>query len=226
VSVRSQRYRLDDRGRLFDMETDPGQTTPLNSREPEAAARLAAAVRKWREEMLVSAEPAVNNRNRVDARPIPVGYREFPVTMLPARDGEPHGGVRRSANAPNCSYFVNWTSKADGMVWKLDVHTTGRYDVVIDHTCPEADAGSLVELAFADNRLTGRVAPAWDPPLNTNQDTLPRPHGESQMKDFHALRLGTMKLDSGTGELMLRALEIPGKSVMDVRRVTLTLLPE
>jgi arylsulfatase A-like enzyme len=225
VSVRSPRYRLDDRGRLFDMETDPGQTTPLNSCVPETAARLATAGQKWREEMPVSAEPAVN-RNRVDARPIPVGYREFPVSMLPARDGEPHGGVRRSANAPNCSYFVNWTSKADGMVWKLEVHTAGRYEVVIDYTCPEPDAGSLVELTFAGSRLTGRVAPAWDPPLNTNQDTLPRPHGESQMKEFRPLRLGTMKLDSGTGELMLRALEIPGKSVMDVRRVTLTLLPE
>jgi arylsulfatase A-like enzyme len=141
VSVRSERHRLDDRGRLFDMAADSGQTRPLNSREPETAARLAAAGRKWREELLGSAEPAVNNRNRVDARPIPVGYREFPVTMLPARDGEPHGGVRRSASAPNCSYFVNWTAKDDRLVWKLDVHTAGRYEVVIDYTCPESDAG-------------------------------------------------------------------------------------
>jgi hypothetical protein len=208
------------------MAADSGQTRPLNSREPETAARLAAAGRKWREELLGSAEPAVNNRNRVDARPIPVGYREFPVTMLPARDGEPHGGVRRSASAPNCSYFVNWTAKDDRLVWKLDVHTAGRYEVVIDYTCPEPDAGSLVELAFSDSRLTGRVEPGWNPPLYANQDTLPRPHGESHMKEFHPLRLGTMNLEQGTGELTLRALEIPGKSVMDVRRVTLTLLPQ
>ena len=32
------------------------------------------------------------------------------------------------------------------MVWKLEVHTSGRYEVVIDYTCPEQDAGSLVEL--------------------------------------------------------------------------------
>jgi arylsulfatase A-like enzyme len=225
VSVRSKRHRLDDRGRLFDMVTDPGQTTPLNGRDPETAARLEATVRTWREEMLGSAKHVDNNRNRVDARPIPVGYREFPVTMLPARDGEPHGGIRRSASAPNCSYFVNWTSKADSMVWKLDVHTTGRYEVVIDYTCPEPDAGSLVELAFQGSRMTGRVAPGWNPPLYTNQDTLPRPHGESQMKEFRPLRLGTMNLERGTGELTVRALEIPGTSVMDVRRVTLTLLP-
>jgi hypothetical protein len=46
------------------------------------------------------------------------------------------------------------------------------------------------------------------------------------MKEFHPLRLGTMNLEQGTGELTLLALEIPGKSVMDVRRVTLTLLPQ
>jgi hypothetical protein len=111
------------------------------------------------------------------------------------------------------------------MVWMLEVHTAGRYEVVIDYTCPESDAGSLVELSFRDSGLTGRVTPGWDPPIYTNQDTLPRPHGESQMKEFRPLQLGTINLERGAGEITLRALEIPGKSVMDVRRVTLTLLP-
>ena len=110
------------------------------------------------------------------------------------------------------------------MVWLLDVHTTGAYEVTIDYTCPEADVGSTVELSFNGSTHTGKVAPGWDPPLNTNQDTLPRPHGESQMKEFHTLNLGKMKLKEGQGALTLRALEIPGKSVMDVRRVTLTLV--
>jgi arylsulfatase A-like enzyme len=237
VSVRSQRHRLDDRGRLFDMVADPGQTTPLNSSDPETAAHLKSAAQAWREEMFGPTEAAAgaekppsgraaqSARDGVDARPIPVGFREFPVTMLPARDGEPRGGIQRSASAPNCSYFVNWTSKADRLVWLLEVHTSGRYEVVIDYTCREPDADSLVELSFAGSRLAGRVAPGWDPPLYTNQDTLPRPHGESQMKEFRPLRLGTMDLERGSGELTLRALEIPGKSVMDVRRVTLTLRP-
>ena len=79
--------------------------------------------------------------------------------MLPARDGEPRGGVERSSRAPNCSYFVNWTSKEGSMVWLIDIHTPGRYEVMIDYTCPEADAGSLVELSFQASRVTGRVMP-------------------------------------------------------------------
>jgi hypothetical protein len=163
--------------------------------------------------------------NAVDPRPIPVGYAEFPITMLPARDGEPLGEVNRSSGAPNCSYFVNWKSLEDSMVWLVDVRSTGRYEVVIDYTCPIADAGSLVELSLGGNRLAGRVSPGWDPPLYTNQDTLPRPAGESQMKDFRPLKLGEIHLEKGESQLKLRAIEIPGKSVMDVRRVTLTLLP-
>ncbi len=88
----------------------------------------------------------------------------------------------------------------------------------MDYTCPLPDAGSTVELSFQDARLAGKVTPGWDPPLSTNQDTLPRPPGESQMKEFRTLRLGDMKLPAGQAPLTLRPLDIPGKSVMDVRR--------
>ena len=235
VSVRTQQYRLDERGELFDMISDPGQTASIAKTLPEITDRSKRAVDAWREEMVPKIRSAPeSNRigkkrnaggNAVDPRPIPVGYAEFPITMLPARDGEPLGEVNRSSGAPNCSYFVNWKSLEDSMVWLVDVHSTGRYEVVIDYTCPIADAGSLVELSLGGNRLTSRVSPGWDPPLYTNQDTLPRPAGESQMKDFRPLKLGEIHLEKGESQLKLRAIEIPGKSVMDVRRVTLTLLP-
>ncbi|HUY90593.1 MAG TPA: arylsulfatase [Pirellulales bacterium] len=225
ISVRTQEHRLDGARKLFDMRTDPGQTTPVNDREPELAARLTTAAEAWRKEMFGDAKEKPTPGNAIDPRPFPVGYREFPIAMLPARDGEPRGGVRRSSPAPNCSYFVNWTSTDDRMVWLIDVHTAGRYEVAVDYTCPKADAGSLVELSFGESRMTGRVASSWNPPLNTNQDTLPRPHGESQMKEFRSLKLGEIDLKKATAPLTLRALEIPGESVMDVRRITLTLLP-
>lgn len=225
ISARTQRYRLDAQDRLFDMPADGGQTHDVAAQQTAVTDRLKRAVAAWRDELYGPDEKNKLERGGiVDPRPIPVGYPEFPITMLPARDGEPRGGVKRSSGAPNCSFFVNWCSTSDTLIWNLDVQTAGTYDVAIDYTCPLADAGSLVELSLNGNRLTGRVTPGWDPPLNTNQDTLPRTGGESQMKPFHTLRLGQIRLDEGLGTLTLRALEIPGKSVMDVRRVTLTLL--
>ena len=111
----------------------------------------------------------------------------------------------------------------DSITWDIEVHTGGTYDVAIDYTCPLADAGSTIELSFNGQKHAGQVTPGWDPPLYTNQDTIPRPAAESKMKEFHLLKLGRMRLEPGRGLLTLRATGIPGKSVMDMRQVTLTL---
>jgi arylsulfatase A-like enzyme len=214
VSVRTQQYRLDNHGALYDMTTDPGQKTDIAKQQPEVAQKLRKAVADWRLEVLP--------KETDDTRPFTVGYREFPMTPLPARDGLPHGHVRRSARAPNSSYFVNWTSPEDSITWDIDVHTAGKYDVGIWYICPPDDAGSTIQVSFLDNKLTGDVAPAWNPPLIDNQDRVPR-KAESYMYDFHELKLGRMELESGRGLLTLKALKIPGKEVMAVRMVTLTL---
>lgn len=221
VSVRTQTHRLDANGRLYDLTTDPGQTTPLNDKQPSLAASLKKAVADWKKEVFTT---PVSGRDAVDDRPFTVGYPDFPVTMLPARDGKAHGGIKRSASAPNCSYFINWKRKEDAMSWSLDVHTAGKYKAGIDYTCPIADAGSTIRLAFRDAELSAKVTPGWDPPLLTNQDTLPRPQIESPMKDFKTLDLGEITLPAGLGDLTLSALEIPGNSVMHVRRITLELI--
>lgn len=224
VSVRTQRHRLSASGALFDMRADPGQTRDVSAEQRAVADRLKQDALLWRAEVYGPDEDAKFEKNgRVDPRLLDVGYPAFPATMLPARDGEPRGCIRRSSKAPNCSFFVNWVDTSGEMVWNVDVQTAGDYAVSIDYTCPLADAGSLVELSLNGAKVRGRVTPGWDPPLYTNQDTVARPDGESQMKEFRTLNLGAITLEKGAGPLVLRALEIPGKSVMDVRRVTLTL---
>ena len=43
------------------------------------------------------------------------------------------------------------------------------------------------------------------------------------MKDFKPMTLGTVELPKGRGLLTLRALKVPGKQVMDLRSLMLTL---
>lgn len=215
TSVRTPTHRLDAQGKLYDMTTDPGQTTPLNDKQPELAAKLKQAVADWKKEVFTEGG---------DQRPYPVGHTEFPITMLPARDGNATGKIKRSGGAPNCSYFINWKSKEDRILWNIDVHASGKYKVSIDYTCPLEDAGSKIRLTFKDSSLDAKVTPGWEPPIMTNQDTLPRGTGESQMKDFKTLELGEIHLPTGKGDLVLSAIEKPGNSVMEVRRVTLTLV--
>ncbi|MCX7817910.1 MAG: arylsulfatase [Kiritimatiellae bacterium] len=227
VSVRTDRYRLDADGALFDMWTDPGQTRDRRAELPEVAARLEAALDAWRRDVGL-APPDSSRRARrsplpVDHRPHPIGYAECPRTFLPAKDGVPSGTVARSSSAPNCSYFVNWTSTADRITYDVEVVSPGEYEVELWYTCAPADAGSVVEVSCLGAALRGRVEPAWDPPLITDQDVIPRPREESFVKDFRPLGLGRLRLPAGRGPLVLRALSVAGREVMHLRGVALTL---
>ncbi len=215
VSVRTQRYRLDAKGKLYDMAADPGQDRDVSKEHPDVARRLSQAAEQWRAELL----PGLGKANR----PFPVGYSAFPVTHLPARDGVPHGGIRRSARPPNCSFFTHWTNTDDKITWDIEVATAGRYEAVIYYTCAKEDLGSTVELSFGQGRLRAKVTEAHDPPLvGQAHDRVKRI--ESYVKDFRPLRLGLMRLNAGRGDLTLRAVDIPGRAVIDVRYVVLALL--
>jgi hypothetical protein len=145
------------------------------------------------------------------------------TTLLPARDGVAHGGVKRSARAPNCSYFTNWTNaKNDKITWDVEVLASGNYEVVLYYTCPAADLGSTFEVVFNDARLEGKVTVANDPPLRgAESDRTPNRGSESYVKDFKPMSVGTILLEKGRGDFSLRASDVPGKQVMDVRLIQL-----
>jgi arylsulfatase A-like enzyme len=217
TSARSEAHRLDDAGRLYDLRTDPGQTKDIAAADPATTERLRAAVAAWRKDVGVPA--------KADDRPYPVGHAAFPVTHLPARDGVPHGGVRRSAAAPNCSFFTNWKTADDRMTWDVEVATAGRYDVQLWYTCPKGSEGATAELSLGAAKLSGKVAEPHDPPLRGAENDRVKRDAESYVKDFRPLGLGTMELACGRGPLTLRATAILGAHVADVRGITLTLRP-
>lgn len=218
VSVRTNDYRLDAQGRLYDINKDPGQERDISRQQPDEARRLSDAVTQWKRDVL-------SELAKKDDRPFTVGYREMPIAPLPARDGVPHGNIRRSAAAPNCSFFTSWTSPTDRITWNVDVTTAGRFEAVVYYTCAAGDVGSTIELSLGDHRIQSKVTEAHDPPLyGAQNDRVPRA-GESYMKNFRPMRLGEITLDRGRGVLTLRALQVPGKQVMDVRSIVLTLLP-
>lgn len=216
LSVRVDTWRLDENRALYDVVADPGQKKPIAAQDigdsGYAAMHVADDFRK-----------EVVSKVQADTRPYPVGYSEFPVTYLPARDGNSTGTIKRTGPAPNCSYFTNWTSKNDRITWDIDVHTAGKYELEFFYTVSEADVGATVEVNFAGKTISGLIKPAWDPPLNEKDDRVPR-KGESYQKEFHPLSLGNIELPAERGTLSLRAMDIPGKSVMDLRMIRMTLI--
>jgi arylsulfatase A-like enzyme len=216
TSARDRRFRLDNTGQLFDMVSDPNQTKNVAAQHPQETKRLADALAAWKKDVL-------GELPKADARPFTVGYAEFPRAVLPARDGVPHGGVRRSSGAPNCSFFTTWTKPGDSMTWEIEVHAAGKYAAVVHYTCPKPDVGSTVELALGNAKWKGTITEAHDPPLRGRErDRVPR-QGESYVKDFRPLSLGVVGVPAGKGTLTLRASKVPGAQVADVRQVELIL---
>ncbi|MCS7237636.1 MAG: arylsulfatase [Thermoguttaceae bacterium] len=214
VSVRTREYVLDDRGRLYSLVTDPGQTRDLRSQLPAVAARLSQAVERFRQEVLPK-EP--------DTRPFPVGYTQFPIAYLPARDGVPHGKIRRSSVHPNCSFFTGWESTDDSITWDIEVKTAGLYEATLYYTCRAEDVGAQLRLSFGESSVAATVAEAFDPPLiGAAEDRVPR--SESYMKEFRPLRLGMLNLPADRGLLTLRADKIPGQRAVDVWMISLRLV--
>ncbi len=213
VSVRTDRHRLDAQGHLYDMKADPGQTRDLAGTSPEIAASLRAAVELWRKDVL-NAVPSPQEER------FPVGASGSPHTELPARDGRAEGGILRSAKAPNASFFTNWKTAQDALAWDVDVLSPGNYTAELWYTCAMGDAGAAVEMLCGNSAMHAVITPAWDPPLNHGEDRVAR-RGEGYEKDFHPLVLGTIPLPAGRQTLRLRATNIPGQSVADVRRLVL-----
>ncbi|BCX46471.1 N-acetylgalactosamine-6-sulfatase [Haloferula helveola] len=211
-SVRSQRFRWVKGGGLYDPMKDPGQKKDLTAEYPDEGKRMRDFATKY------LAEVAPNLKN--DQRPFTVGYS--PVTWLPARDGVPKGGVKRSGRAPNCSFFTHWTKPSDSIEWHVKVGSAGRYEAILHYTCPESDVGSSIELSLGDAKLHATITEAHDPPLyGMESDRSDRGGSESFVKDFKPMRLGEIDLPEGEGTLRLKAIEVPGDSVAEVRWIEL-----
>ncbi len=209
TSIRSEKYRLDSEQRLYDLGSDPGQQHDLGEQFPAIRDSLIRAGEKWLAEVVP--DPDTNTE-----RPYPLGHPEFIYTQLPARDGLPHGSVIRSNQFPNCSYFTQWQTTSDFMSWDVDVLEAGNFEVELYYTCSAKDLGSTIQLSLGDSHIEASIDIANDPPLRgMEHDRYPRM--ESYVKDFIPMKLGTISLVKGQGLLTLKALNIPGREVAEVR---------
>lgn len=212
TSVRSQRYRLDYKDNLYDMENDPGQKVDVSNKKPKIAAKLRQAKANWEKNVL--------SELSITKRPITVAYPGSEFTQLPARDAVAHGNIKRSSRHPNCSYFYNWKSVDDMITWDVEALSEGNYEVEVYYTCPKEDVGSVIELSLGDEKITGKITQPHDPPVIGKENN--RVDGtESYTKDFKPLKLGTMRIKKGKGTLELKALEMPGSQVIDFRLIML-----
>ena len=217
TSARNQRFRLDNKGKLYDIPADPGQRIEVGKKHPKVNAELLAAVKKFNDE--------VASELGTDERPFVIAHPGAKRTQIPARDATAHGGLKRSNKFPNCSYFTNWTKTEDKLTWEVEVGASGKYLAEMWYACPKKDLGSVLQLSFTNKgsfvSVGNLVQQANDPPLRGMENDR-SPRTESYVKDFKPMKLGVIELKKGKGTLTLQALRIPGSQALEFRLLMLT----
>ena len=211
-SVRTQRFRAGGyQSGLYELTRDIGQDDDLAERYPQEHRQLIGDLARWQAEM----EVCVSDQ----ARPLPVGYREFPLTYLNAQDGLPEGEITWSSIHPNASFFVQWKNIADGIGWQIDVQSAGEYEVSLMYACKPEDVGSRIVIEAGGERLEATIDAPFVSRLKDQDDRIERT--ESYEKEFAPLELGKINLQQGQQVLRIEALAKPGAEVMELRAIRL-----
>jgi len=218
VTVRTDRYRKQAGGGLYDIESDPGEKQDLSEEKPQVAARLENALQKW------IAETNPRSSRDPETRPFTLAHPDASYTQLPARDATPHGNIIRSNRFPNCTFMTQWTSTEDKITWDLVVAGQGKYEVEMYYACPESSVGTELELSLGKEKILAKIETANDVPLiGAKEDRLERVEG--YVKDWKPMKLGVIELSPGPATLTLRATKISGAEVGDMRLLMFRKLP-
>ena len=233
-AVRTQRYRLvreiagksggssavaNDASakpwQLYDMEADPGQVNDIATKLPEVVADLEKRYDAWFSDI---------SSGGLQRFPIPVGHAEHNPVELHA----PQAFVSKPLHFASGPGFANdwltgWTDPAATIGFEIDVVTAGEYELELAYGCPAADAGTKLEVNAAGQSLTSTITAAEAPEI-------PLPHRDEdghqryRNRQWGALKMGRLALPKGPTTLTLRALNMPGSQVMELKHVKLRAL--
>ena len=207
ASIRTEQYRMQLTGELYDIQADPRETIDLSKKKPKVAAELSKELKQW---ILETASDPNENR------PFTLAHPDAKFTQLPARDAVARGGIARSNKFPNCSFFHDWRSTDDRITWDVEVLSEGEYEVEMYYAVDQADVGSTIELSLGETKITRKIDVANETPLiGQDEDRFERTEG--YVKDWKSITLGTMRVTPGVQTLQLRATEIPGEEVAQMR---------
>ena len=209
-TVRSQKYRMQNTGALFDIVNDPGELKDVSKQQPDIAKKLGAALAVWQKE-----NPGKPSKSTV-TRPFPLGHPDATWTQLPARDATSTGSITRSNRYPNCTFMQNWIDTNSTINWNVEILAGGTFEVQMYYSCDAQDVGSTVELVCGDSSVTQKIAKANEAVLiGAAEDRFERMEG--YVRRWQPMTLGRIQLTPGREVLTLKAKEIAGEEVANMR---------
>ncbi len=215
-AARSHQYRLVHARKskvweLFDMLTDPGETTNLAEKLPEKTSEMIASYTEWWDDVSSASFKRM---------PLPVGYPEQNPVELNAVESYPEGLKFDHGPGFAHDWLTGWESTKSKTEWDIDVVRSGKYEVELQYLCPQSDAGAKIGIRSGDSVVYGIT-------VGGNLAHIPLPsrdreeHGKYINRHWSTLRPGTLHLEKGRQRLSVFAVTKPGKLVVELKSVFL-----
>jgi arylsulfatase A-like enzyme len=149
-AVRTETHRLvsqNGKWELYDMQTDPNQTTDLAKTQPELVTKLRREFEGWYADVSRGAEgfkPA-----------IPIGHEQENPIELPTPHATFGGGVKFNGKHANNAWLVGWNAPHAFAEWKLNVVREGTYVVQLHYLASEV---ADIQAKFGDTVVSKKLA--------------------------------------------------------------------
>jgi arylsulfatase A-like enzyme len=203
---------------LYDMVLDPGQQFEMSKSYPDLYDSLKTIFSQWDETISTTAV--------VDYR-IPIGYKAFPESYLPAHEAILHPSYTRNDPRPEeISYHAYygwandwidyWTDKDAYITWEIDVVEAGTFSLSLEYNCRSEDRGVVIQLDVQNQEIIKEVSEPFYSEIIELPDRVTL-DAEAPEKEWGVLDLGELPLVNGPSTIKLRSLKIPGEKSIEVK---------
>ena len=214
ISVRNNRFILDNQNNLFDLKVDHQQEIVVNNKFTKEYNELKKAKNVWKNTVVDKYKKSIKRRR------FTVNDLESVYTHLPARDAEITGDLKRSSIHANCSFIENWENKEDYIYWDVEVLSSGKSNVELYYTLPENSVGTEIAIEYEDQIIYKELKTFHDPKLQGyEKDIIKRI--ESYTKEFNKVTIGDIDFKKGSSVLKLKTSKKTAKNSIDFRLLVL-----
>lgn len=149
-----------------------------------------------------------------------MGYAEENPVVLPAPQSYLSGELRfHNQNGYAHDWIDGWSRVEDAVHWEIDVVRPGTYEVSLAYACASPDLGAKIAVSAGGAEWTAAIDTATPMNFVPNDNRLDNTHYIDLA--WGNLRLGRGHLPKGRTRLNVKALTKPGRSVMQLKSVSL-----
>jgi len=207
---------------LFNLKNDPVQAVDIRYQFSEKYDSIRNSYDQW-----INDIPVTQSSNT-----IPVGYSDYPKTELPAHEANlfPYFEFRKDRRHTGIAYhslfgwahdWIDFWTQTDAYAsWKIDVISSGRYDLKVKYALKTEDKGTSLKIEIQGQERILDNVPVFEHATFQNHDRVART-AEAPETDWGILELGTFDLMAGQTEIKISALEIPGRESIELKGITI-----